>query len=215
MRRRKSYKLVTFCCLLFLIIGFGFGYYHDTWNDTKKEEEQLLTKQNRQLSPGQTQALESNHITPVTEAQERGAIDLPAEEGQERIDYDTKVIFKRNYLKCSHKTVEELQAPDEMINLTRERLQENYPEWKIERFGIDEVILSTDVDEKCLKHYIVKEYNGKIGVYYQSALVENPLKQLIDINIQQLREEDREKLKQGIYVNSDQELAQIIEDFTS
>ncbi|MCG8500652.1 MAG: BofC C-terminal domain-containing protein [Firmicutes bacterium] len=215
MRRRKSYKLVTFCCLLFLIIGFGFGYYHDTWNDTKKEEEQLLTKQNRQLSPGQTQALESNHITAVTEAQERGAIDLPAEEDQERIDYDTKVIFKRNYLKCSHKTVEELQAPDEMINLTRETLKEHYPEWKIERFGIDEVILSTDVDEKCLKHYIVKEYNGKIGVYYQSALVENPLKQLIDINIQQLRDEDREKLKQGIYVNSDQELAQIIEDFTS
>lgn len=70
-------------------------------------------------------------------------------------------------------------------------------------------------DEKSLREppaYILTEYNGKIAVF--SGKKTSP--HFIDeIEIKNLPEKDRQTLKNGIHVNSEEELYSLIEDFSS
>ena len=58
--------------------------------------------------------------------------------------------------------------------------------------------------------FILKNYNGVIGVFDQSGI----LTDIIDVDIKSLPEQDRTMLEAGIWARSRQELASLIEDST-
>ena len=58
--------------------------------------------------------------------------------------------------------------------------------------------------------FILKNYNGVIGVFDQSGI----LTDIIDVDIKSLPEQDRTLLEAGIWARSRQELASLIEDYT-
>ena len=58
--------------------------------------------------------------------------------------------------------------------------------------------------------FILKNYNGVIGVFDQSGI----LTDIIDVDIKSLPEQDRTMLEAGIWARSHQELASLIEDYT-
>lgn len=58
--------------------------------------------------------------------------------------------------------------------------------------------------------FILKNYNGVIGVFDQSGI----LTDIIDVDIKSLPEQDRTMLEAGIWARSRQELASLIEDYT-
>ena len=58
--------------------------------------------------------------------------------------------------------------------------------------------------------FILKNYNGVIGVFDQSGV----LTDIIDVDIKSLPEQDRTMLEAGIWARSRQELASLIEDYT-
>ena len=60
--------------------------------------------------------------------------------------------------------------------------------------------------------YIIKEYDGKIGVY--KAEEKNPF-QVIDIPVYLLPPYDKTELQSGIPVENEEKLQQILEDYTS
>ena len=60
--------------------------------------------------------------------------------------------------------------------------------------------------------YILKEYNGKIGVFRTNA--QKPYT-YVDMDINYLTEYDRELLTKGIEVDTQQQLNSLIEDITS
>ncbi|MDR0930430.1 MAG: BofC C-terminal domain-containing protein [Clostridiales bacterium] len=59
-------------------------------------------------------------------------------------------------------------------------------------------------------HYLIKEYNGAIGIYENGDL-----SRIIDVNIKTLPANDIKELQQGIEVGSKEELAEILENYTS
>ncbi len=61
-------------------------------------------------------------------------------------------------------------------------------------------------------YYTVKEYDGKVAVYKNNDTVPSTV---FDAYTSLLPEQDRELLKQGIRVKTDEELQKVIEDFTS
>ena len=63
------------------------------------------------------------------------------------------------------------------------------------------------------KHYIVKEKDGNIVIYYINEKDEEILYKVTDISVEYLSKEDVESLKQGIDVYGIQNLNQLIEDF--
>ena len=60
------------------------------------------------------------------------------------------------------------------------------------------------------KGYIVREYNGKIGVFARGS---NVLQETLNVRVSDLPILDRERLYSGIIAQNDEQLYKIIEDF--
>lgn len=67
---------------------------------------------------------------------------------------------------------------------------------------------TTAAEEEAM--YMLKEYNGVIGVFDMSGV----LTDIIDVEIKALPEADRAMLSTGIMAHSNRELASLIEDYT-
>ena len=63
------------------------------------------------------------------------------------------------------------------------------------------------------RHYILRETDGKINVYYINENGEEILYKVTDISTSYLGEEDIQELKEGIEVIGIQNLNQLLEDF--
>ena len=71
---------------------------------------------------------------------------------------------------------------------------------------------SQTYDAAVEERYIVKEYNNMIAVFEYGSDI--PQK-ILDIDVDNIRKQDRERFQEGIIVNSADELAQLEEDFCS
>jgi len=60
------------------------------------------------------------------------------------------------------------------------------------------------------KIYTIKEFNGNIGVFEGDTII-----RIVDVDLSTFRAEDRVLLKQGIEVRTGEEVAGILEDYSS
>jgi len=60
------------------------------------------------------------------------------------------------------------------------------------------------------KTYTIKEFNGNIAVFEGDELIRS-----VDVDLETFRAEDRELLKKGIEVKTREEMAQVLEDYSS
>ena len=74
--------------------------------------------------------MESNENTIETNSEE-----------EEKISPNCSFTQKIYYKKCGHTVQNYLELPQELVNLTKEDLQEKYSEWKIEKFSSNEIVL--------------------------------------------------------------------------
>ena len=150
--------------------------------------------------------IESEEIKPYLEVKETVAED-------EKIGPNAKMIMKTLYEKCSHMKKEELEVPKELVNLTRDEIKEKYPDWEIEDFSVDKVILKKNVDGYCGEHYILKENNGYIVVYTIDENNNEKKYLSTEIAVVYLPETDQVNLKKGIIVYSKKDLIELLQDF--
>ena len=77
----------------------------------------------------------------------------------------------------------------------------------------DELLEASETMNDENRHYILKEKDNFITVYYINENKEEILYRVTDIGIEYLPKEDAEKLKEGIDVEGLQNLNQLLEDF--
>lgn len=102
-----------------------------------------------------------------------------------------------------------------MVNLTKQEVEKGYPNWKIEKFEKEEIILSKELNSFCGEHYLIIEEEGRVLIYSLDEAGNKTLKENTDIATQYLPETDRIILQNGIYVYGTEELSRIKEDFES
>lgn len=132
---------------------------------------------------------------------------------EEKIGPNARVIFKTYYTKCSHTKKREQENIKELVNLTKEELQEKFPEWKIEKFTKDEISLIKNEDDFCGEHYVLRNNNDYITVYSIDEAGNEEIYLLTEIFVLYLPETDQINLKSGIYVYSKEKLTEILQDF--
>ena len=138
---------------------------------------------------------------------------LQASTNQEKISPNCFITFKTNYKKCGHETNQYEKIKDDLVNKTKEELQNVYSGWKIEDFSESNILLSKDEDGYCDEHYLVQDKEGKVTIY---KILEDGKKQIFqetEISTEYLSDFDKIKIKEGIRVNGNQNLNQLIEDF--
>lgn len=138
---------------------------------------------------------------------------LQASTNQEKISPNCFITFKTNYKKCGHETNQYEKIGDNLVNKTKEELQNVYSGWKIEDFSESNILLSKDEDGYCDEHYLVQDKEGKVTIY---KILEDGKKQIFqetEISTEYLSDFDKIQIKEGIRVNGKQNLNQLIEDF--
>lgn len=140
-------------------------------------------------------------------------IDIEANSSEEKISPTGSMTLKKYYKQCEHTINEYIDIPQELVNKTKNDLQEEYENWEIQQFSSNNIILYREFDSSCGQHYILRNNNGKITIYLVNENNEEELYENTEISIEYLTDKDKEEIEKGIRVNGKEELYQKIEDF--
>ena len=168
-----------------------------------KEQEDIITKVS-------DEKIEEDCTDEEQEIQEEM---LQANSTEEKISPNCFITMKKTYNKCGHTTSEYIAIPKELVNKTKEDLEEKYAGWTIDKFSDTQIVISKKEEGECGEHYIVKDKEGKVVIY---KLLEDGTEneyEVTDISTEYITDTDKINMKNGIKVNGKQELNQLIEDF--
>ena len=168
-----------------------------------KEQEDIITKVS-------DEKIEDDCTDEYQEIQEEM---LQANSTEEKISPNCFITMKKTYNKCGHTTSEYIAIPKELVNKTKEDLEEKYAGWTIDKFSDTQIVISKKEEGECGEHYIVKDNEGKVVIY---KLLEDGTEkeyEVTDISTEYITDTDKINMKNGIKVNGKQELNQLIEDF--
>jgi hypothetical protein len=184
-----------FCILT--ILSFTFGYL----NTTSKIKKNNITSDIGSYESTKNLDTESNESRNTA--------------SNNMLDENTLLITKIYNEGCNHTITEEIRLPQDLVNLTELQFKIAYKEWNIERFTSQEIVISKKVSQKCPKHYVLRVKDGKIAVYYENSINGAYLKEITNICVENLPQKDQQELQKGIFADSDDLLAQLLEDFGS
>lgn len=132
---------------------------------------------------------------------------------EEKISYNASFAIKKYYKECGHFKFNYSELPKEFINLTKTELESSYPNWKVEKFSSNEIVLSQEIDDMCDEHFILKLGDDNIEIYRDLKSGDQKLYKSTNISKDYLTNMDIEKLEKGIYVYGMSNLNSAIEDF--
>lgn len=205
---KKSYILPII--LGIIILGIAIGVYAYIKNDQKK----VVGEKNQNEIEMVSKKIDDECTEEWNELNDEEREDiLITNSSEEKISPNCLINLKVYYKKCGHITNEYIDIPKELINKTKTELQKKYSDWDIEKFSNTEIVLYKENDGECKEHYILREDNGKVTVYRINENGEEVIYEKTDISIDYLTDTDKINIKNGIKVNGNQELNQLIEDF--
>lgn len=134
---------------------------------------------------------------------------------EDKITPSTKIVYK--YFYKQDKVIETVEdvPPYYLIGLTRADIEKYFDSWRVISFSNKEVVLEKTVDAKSLGYYIIDEYDGNLAVYYRDSVDKKRLKEITNIPMDSLSEDEKNYIKDGLYVKGEEEVAKIIENYGS
>lgn len=185
-------------------LGMGMSIYK---NINESKEELVVSKKD---------SVQDTVIKEVQKEQdEKYKVQEVVAKDEEKISPYAKITVEKYYKQCGHSTVEIYDVPKEMVNLTKEELQNRYKNWEIKKFTAKDIQIYREIDANCSSHYVLKEKDGYLAVYKAISKNMDELNSITDIEYASLKEEDKLALDAGIKIYGTDELSSIIEDFSS
>lgn len=139
--------------------------------------------------------------------------------GEQNIITPNTFIEKRtNYRECNHVITEVELADDSIVNLSRDEYEEYLKDtnYRVVSFSNTKITIWGERNHLCSNHYVIGEYEGNIAVFSIDEEGSRVLERVFENNhINILQEIDREKIINGIVVDSQDELSEILENFIS
>lgn len=219
--KKASIYLLSF---LSLTAMFSLCYYL-SYRHALNEFNSNSVERNQQYA-----ALEKNNITQAkTEDTQQDETQAVVKQPDTVILPTTQYILETYDRKTDNVTTEELSAPGYLVGLTKEGVIDYLTEYmkdltlseynkglisfELKNFSAEQIVLRKTYDEDTVpfRFYVVIK-NGYVVVY------NSDLKSVFKytyIDAKTLPEEERIKLSQGIYVNSEEELYSLLESYTS
>ena len=145
------------------------------------------------------------------ELQENNMLETDSQE--EKISPNCSFTIRTYYKGCGHITSQYNNIPEELVNKTEQELKEMYPEYMVETFKSNEIVVYQEKEGECGEHYLVKDLNGTVVIYERKSDGTEELLEETSIATDYLPETDKIQMQEGIEVNGKQELNQLIEDY--
>lgn len=208
MQRILGYFLFCFVFIFGMSIGTYMGINKNliNMNDMKKD----ITETEKEIIPVQDVVIRN---VQEEKKQEMNVIETVVEET--KLSPYAKMTIEKKFTKCGHTTIETVDIPLELINMTEREIMEKYENWEIRSFNSKEVSLFREIVANCNDHFVLKEKDGYIAIYSKITEDKMNLKEITDIDVRSLPSGDVKNLEEGIYVYGKDALSGIIEDFNS
>ena len=191
----KKAMLIVVSVIILLSISIMIGYY------IYKAE--IAGKQD----------LAANTIEENIVKEERDFTIQQANTQEEKVTPNTQFILQKHYETCGHTTMDYVEIPSKIVNMNKEEVQEEYEDWEIKEFSKEQVVLAKNEDGTCEQHYILREKDGYIAIYWIEQDGTESLKEVTGIATEYLTENDLMEINEGICVYGLQELNSKIEDY--
>lgn len=212
MERDLMKKLIIFCIS---IIIFSAGIILGAGLNSIGIEKQVA------LEKTKIDSIQDVVIKNVQTDSIEGGDKIENEKIEQVIAVETKIspyatlIIEKFFKTCGHSTVETMEIPKELVNMTEEELQRKYEKWQIKKFDEKEIYLYREIDANCDAHFVIKEDEGKVAVFAEIANNNMQKRQVTNIDFENLREEDKKMIQEGVKLYGEEELISFIEDFES
>ncbi len=138
---------------------------------------------------------------------------LQTNSNEPKVSPNCMVVLQKYYKKCNHLINEHIDVPGNLVNKAEEDVQSNYENWQMKEFSPTQIILYREYDAECGEHYVLRNKDGKIAIYRINENEDEELYEETEIAINYLTETDKVNIQNGIRVNGDENLNQLIEDF--
>jgi hypothetical protein len=164
---------------------------------------------NRGQATRQSQAIAEATSTPQPEASP-----TPTPEPV-KINANTKIIYEYYYQGDDRIETSTEDPPYFLLNLTEEKLAEQFYDWKIMEFSGNRVVLRKTIPGSSAKNYILGVKDEYIAVFSTSSAGNVTLEEVTEMPLQSLSVEEQKKLLEGIKVEGEDKLAKVLEDYGS
>lgn len=188
--------IISICTIILLIITTAVVYENIKYDKIAKEENKI------------TDECVYEHKNEEDEINE-----IEVSEIEAKISPNAKLIIKRYYKECGHTAEEIKKVTNDMVNKNKEEMEKLYPDYNIEKFLNNEIILEKEEEGQCNEHYIIRDENSNIIIYKVLNDGTEEVYQNTGISTEYLPETDRINLKSGVKVFGIENLNSIIEDF--
>ena len=192
--------IITMICIIVVLVGIIAGVMYFTPNT--KTEGNILNEANIENKIQENISIENTSNTQEANFKE-----------EEKISPNCEVIKNIYYKGCEHTKSIYSNIEEEFVNLNKEELQKKLPDWEIEKFSENKIVLYKAQDGECGEHYIVKDKDGQVVIYRKTKEGKEELIETTDISTEYLPETDKMEIEKGIEINGKQALYQLIEDY--
>ncbi|WP_250277942.1 BofC C-terminal domain-containing protein [[Clostridium] colinum] len=192
MYKKIYFALFFITIVLVAIIGIAIGY--NMYNNDKNEVIEYKTQVDTDFLE------EEKQVDNITVA---------------KITPSTKMTYEYVFKEDNITEVVEDVPPYFLIDLTREDLENNFKDWQIKSFSEREVVLQKAIEGESTQHYIIGEYEGYIAVFYEKYINDTNIKEITNIPLESLPQEEQDRIKKGIKITGKEELMKFLESYGS
>lgn len=132
---------------------------------------------------------------------------------EKKVSPNCNFALKKYYDECNHFEYEEVELPKELINLTRQEVEDFYEDWEVGEFTDNSLVLIKEINGYCDEHFFIKLDDKNINIYKLDTQGNMELYKQTDIFREYLPIEDIQKLEQGIAVFGKGKISSILEDY--
>ena len=196
----KRWKIITLILLLILLVSIGIGIAISKNKDDDNE-----------INIGNYIAEEKVEDECTEEYKEQQNL-TTVSSTEEKVSANSIMVLKKYYKACEHTLNEYVELPQELVNMTKEQVQAQYPDWEIIGFSPKQLILYKEFEGECGEHYVLRDIDNTIIVFK----VENGVEQEYEktsISTEYLPETDKISFRDGLEVNGKENLSQVLEDY--
>lgn len=188
MRKEFLYIIVLIACVAGVIWGV-VGLFNNNYNVQEAKKNNAIEE------------IYENKTVVTTASEEK------------KVSPNSNFALKKYYDECNHFDYEEAELPTELVNLTKQEVEDYYADWEVEKFTDDDLVLSKEINGYCNQHFLIRLDEENVNVYQLGTLGELKQYKKTDISRDYLPEEDIDSLEEGITVFGEGKLSSALEDF--
>ena len=144
------------------------------------------------------------------------AVSLETEElPQDRVGKNTRLIFEHYNELDGNISRSETVAPHFLIGMDRDALIRYYEGFEVGYFSADEIVMRRHIRRPVIESFTLGIVDGYLAVFNGTEMLEEHLKEITNTLVAPLARDDRERLRMGITVRGEENLLNILQDYSS